>query len=146
MPEFHGLDNFFTIPLYLQITFFIFSIISGLLLFRKSLNIKILIVFIFVIPLTLVSGYKVVISNNLNSIAVSLDPFYNKEIKFDSITSIKYSGSRILINTKSDSYNIYTGWYPFGIDKSMFKTTLSNFGNCIDEVEGQCMEIKFTWP
>lgn len=146
LPEFHRLDIIFSVPLYVQIALLIISISLGLVLYRKIEFLKILPLFIFALVLSMASWYQVILSNNVNSLTIELYPFYQREVKFDAITTVKMEDHKIILMTDSKILTIYTGLYPFGLNHNILRETLISYGNCVHSSDDRCNEIEFVWP
>jgi hypothetical protein len=146
MPEFHHLDTIFCVPLYVQIVLLIISISLGLLLCRKNGSLKVLPLFMLMLIFSMASWYQVNLSNSINSFNISLHPFYKKEVKFDTITTIKMENHKILLKTKSKTHPILTGLYPFGLNRNTLREALNSYGNCVRKHDNRCAEIEFAWP
>ena len=146
MPEFHHLDAIFCVPLYIQIALLIVSIFLGLLLYKENWNLKVLPLFLLMLILSIFSWYQVNLSNSINAFNISLYPFYQKEVKFDTITTIKMENHKIFLVTKSKKYHIFTGFYPFGLNYNILRETLNSYGNCVLNHKNRCIEIEFAWP
>ena len=148
MPEFHGLDVIFSVPLSLQVVFFVVSIFLGLVLYVKngSSKLKISLLFGFTLILSIASWYQIIFSNNTNSLTVELYPFYQREVKFDIITTIKIEDRKMTLMTDSKILAIYTGFYPLGLNNDLLRKTLVSHGNCVQRSGNQCIEVEFASP
>ncbi len=148
MPEFHTLDIIFSVPLYIQITLFVTSLSLGLGFYVKngSPKLKIFPWFIFTFVLAITSWYQLTLSNNVNSFTVELYPFYQREIKFNAITTVKMEDRKMTLITDSEILTIYTGFYPFGLNHGLLRETLVHHGNCVQRRGGQCIEIELVSP
>ena len=146
MPEFHTLDQVFTVPLYVQIACFVITCFLGLRLMHGNFTGKWVSLFALFLVLTFLSGYRVVVSNNLNVITARLDPVYGVEIGFNAISSLVFEGESILIVGKGGPYRLHTGWYPLGLERKRLIAVLSGFGECIEQRKGECGKMHFNWP
>ena len=146
MPEFHTLDQFFTVPLYVQVACFVVTCFLGLRLMRGNAGGGLVSLFALFVVLTVLSGYHVMVSNNLNAITARLDPVYGKEIGFDTISSLVFEGESILIEGEEGRYRLHTGWYPLGLERKRLIDVLSGFGECIEQRKGGCGKMRFKWP
>lgn len=145
MPEFNTLDSIFPIPAYLQMLFLILAIGAGWLFYKKASVFRGALFMVFSVSVIL-SGYKVVISNGVNSVTSELYPFYHKEIKFGAIKRIRMDEHTITILTASGNATLHTGFYPLGLDTTAIWDTLQEQGNCLDKIDNQCAEIQFASP
>lgn len=146
MPEFHHLDVFFCIPLYVQITLLLISISFGLLLSRKKSNLLIFTLFFFSLFLSIASWYHVNVSNSTNSFSITLLPLYEQKVKFDAIQTVTFAKYRIILKTTPGIYSVRTGLYPFGLNSDSLKETLLGYGNCVRKSDNRCIEMEFAWP
>jgi hypothetical protein len=89
--------------------------------------------------LSIVSWYQINLSSSINAFNISLYPFYQKEVKFDTINTTKMENYKILLATKSKTYHIFIGFYPFGLNYNVLKEMLNSYGNCVLNHKNRCL-------